>query len=72
MTANSKFERVLTDTYGMFKISDYLTDCKEDTGYVLIITDKFTRYSYLYFYEKVKSEMVIRSLYDWCKVLKTP
>lgn len=62
IVAGEKFERVSTDIYAPFKITDYKTDCLGETGYVLTITDIFTRYTKIYFYENITAQEVIESL----------
>lgn len=65
IAANKKFERISTDIYGPFNIRDFKNDCVKEMGHILSITDIYTRYTRLYFFERITSNDVIQSLESW-------
>ncbi|KAF9761964.1 hypothetical protein NGRA_2302 [Nosema granulosis] len=65
ITANKQFERICTDIYGSFPISDYKTNCLRETGYILTVTDIFTRFTKLFFSERIDARFIKKSLETW-------
>ncbi|KAF9761440.1 hypothetical protein NGRA_2646 [Nosema granulosis] len=72
MTASRPFERITTDIYGPFPITDFKSENLRETGYILTITDVFTRYTKLHFSERINADIVIKELESWCANFSKP
>ncbi|KAF9758198.1 hypothetical protein NGRA_3251 [Nosema granulosis] len=62
---NKQFRRICTDIYGPFPMSDYKTNSLRETGYILTVTDIFTRFTKLYFSERIDAGFVKKSIKIW-------
>ena len=65
-------ERISTDIYGPFKLKDYDSNSLRETGYILSITDIYTRFSKLYFLEKISSNNVLEKIKTWFNKFTKP
>ncbi|WUR04570.1 endonuclease [Vairimorpha necatrix] len=65
ISANHKFEKISSDIFGPFKLNDYIHKGKKEAGYILSITDIYSRFTRLYFYYNVGANKVIEALTQW-------
>ncbi|KAF9758260.1 Transposon Tf2-8 polyprotein, partial [Nosema granulosis] len=70
--ASKKFERISTDIYGPFEINEFESECLRDTGYILSVTDIYTRLTRLHFFERIESKDVIQAVESWSNEFITP
>ena len=72
ITADYKFKRISTDIYGSFKLNEYKLDSLREVGYIMSITDIYTRFTKLYFLETIDTKKVVGKLKQWIKEISKP
>ncbi|MGL5898737.1 MAG: hypothetical protein ACRCZW_03590, partial [Lactobacillaceae bacterium] len=65
ISATKPFERISIDIFGPFNLQNYDHAGKKESGYILTITDIFSRYTRLYFNYKIDSKKIIEKLIEW-------
>ncbi|WUR04689.1 pol polyprotein [Vairimorpha necatrix] len=59
------FETISTDIYGPFSLEEFEGAYYSTKGFILTITDVFSRYTKIFFNEKIRSQEVIECLEVW-------
>ncbi|WUR03048.1 DDI1-like protein [Vairimorpha necatrix] len=59
------FETISTDIYGPFSLEEFEGTYYSTKGFILTITDVFSRYTKIFFNEKIRSQEVIECLEVW-------
>lgn len=67
MTSDRPFERVSTDIYGPFSLNHFKHSSEREVGYILSITDVFTKYTRLFFESNVTGKEVCKNVEVWIK-----
>lgn len=70
--AKERFERISMDISGPFKANEFKTKNLEVAGYILSITDIYTRFTRLYFLGRIHALKIIDKLKEWIKEFATP
>ncbi|EQB61813.1 pol polyprotein, partial [Vairimorpha apis BRL 01] len=72
IVAKEKGERISMDIYGSFETSDSKNGDVNDKGYILSITDVYSRYTKIYFFKQIKTQNIIDALNGWNSIFNTP
>ncbi|MGL5899968.1 MAG: reverse transcriptase domain-containing protein, partial [Lactobacillaceae bacterium] len=70
--AAKRLERVSTDIYGPFGLENIKPYRTGERGYILSITDIYSRFTRLYFFKRVKTKEIIISFQKWISEFKSP
>ena len=66
------FEIISTDIFGPFELEGFGGEYVSNKGYLLTITDVYSRYTKVYFNEKIRSQEIISCLENWILNLGRP
>ncbi|WUR05164.1 reverse transcriptase [Vairimorpha necatrix] len=68
------YERISTDIFGPFKYYEQKDNStpEEKTGYILTISDIFSRETKLFFFKSFKTRQIIESIIYWTKIKEQP
>lgn len=72
LIAEKPFERISTDIFGPFNLENYLSSERKKVGYILTITDIYSRLTKLKFLYKIDSASVIDGIEEWISTHKKP
>jgi transposase InsO family protein len=71
MKAESIFQRVSSDVYGPFTLENFISS-EEKVGYVLTLTDIFSRITRLHYLKSVDGDAIVRAMRSWNEEFKKP